>query len=60
MQFELTDEQRAIEESVKRLCGRFDKAYWLDIGTTGEFPAEVFRRDGGRWLVRCLHAGGIW
>ena len=55
MQFELTDEQKAIEESVKRLCGRFDKAYWLDIDTTGEFPTEFFdamAADG--WLGVCM------
>jgi len=55
MQFELTDEQKAIQESVKRLCSRFDKAYWLDTDTTGIFPREFFEAmaaDG--WLGICM------
>jgi acyl-CoA dehydrogenase len=55
MQFELTDEQKVIQESVKRLCYRFDKAYWLDIDTTGAFPSGFFdamAADG--WIGICM------
>jgi acyl-CoA dehydrogenase len=55
MQFELTDEQKVIQESVKRLCSRFDKAYWLDIDTTGVFPSGFFdamAADG--WIGICM------
>jgi acyl-CoA dehydrogenase len=55
MQFELTDEQKVIQESVKRLCYRFDKAYWLDIDTTGAFPTGFFdamAADG--WIGICM------
>lgn len=55
MQFELTDEQKAIQESVERLCAGFDKAYWLDVDTSGKFPEQFFNAmaaDG--WLGICI------
>ena len=55
MHFELTEDQRAIQDSVTRLCARFDKAYWLDIDTTGVFPHSFFEAiaaDG--WLGICM------
>jgi acyl-CoA dehydrogenase len=55
MDFELTNEQKAIQESVTRLCARFDRAYWLDIDTTGTFPSRFFEAmaaDG--WLGVCM------
>ena len=51
MDFELSDEQRAIDENVRRICARFDEDYWLERDRTGTFPHE-FRQamvDGG-WL----------
>ena len=49
--FTLSDEQRAIEDAVGRICTRFDDGYWLDCDQRGAFPHE-FRAamaEGG-WL----------
>ncbi len=51
MNFELTDEQRAIEEAVAAVAQSFDDEYWSHKDETGEYPHE-FRAamaDGG-WL----------
>jgi acyl-CoA dehydrogenase len=51
MEFALTDHQRSIDQAVRRVCARFDDAYWLEHDRTGEFPSE-FRQamvEGG-WL----------
>jgi acyl-CoA dehydrogenase len=51
MEFALTDNQRSIDQAVRRVCARFDDAYWLEHDRTGEFPSE-FRpamAEGG-WL----------
>ncbi len=51
MEFALTDNQRSIDQAVRRVCARFDDAYWLEHDRTGEFPSE-FRQamvEGG-WL----------
>jgi len=49
--FALSDEQRALEEAVQRLCARFDDAYWRERDATGAFPADFHRAmaEGG-WL----------
>ena len=51
MDFALTEHQRSIDESVRRVCGQFEDAYWLDHDRSGDFPIE-FRQamtEGG-WL----------
>ena len=51
MNFTLNEQQRSIDESVRRVCADFDDAYWLEHDRTGEFPSE-FRQamvEGG-WL----------
>jgi acyl-CoA dehydrogenase len=49
--FSLTDEQRAIEEAVGRICAKYDDAYWSETDETGRFP-EAFVADmaEGGWL----------
>lgn len=51
MDFALGETQRRIEESVRRLCARFDDAYWSDLDARHEFPSAF--RDAmvaGGWL----------
>jgi acyl-CoA dehydrogenase len=43
MDFQLTDDQQAISESVDRLCARFDDEYWLAHDKSGDFPFEFHR-----------------
>ena len=53
--FELTPEQRSINDAIKRIMVRFDDDYWLETDRTGNFPHE-FRKaiaDGG-WLGICM------
>lgn len=40
MDFDLTEEQRAIRNAVARICSRFDDAYWLERERTGTFPED--------------------
>lgn len=51
MDFDLSDDQRAIAEAVKRVCARFPDEYWSQKDTTAEFPHEfhaAMAADG--WL----------
>ena len=51
MDFALTDDQRAIDEGIRRITARFGDDYWLARDRDGAFPHE-FRRavvEGG-WL----------
>ena len=51
MEFALTDNQRSIDQAVRRVCARFDDAYWLEHDRTGEFPSEFRQAMGeGGWL----------
>lgn len=43
MNFTLTEEQRAIEENVARVCADFGDDYWLERDASGEFPHEFHR-----------------
>jgi len=36
----LSDEHRAIDENVARICARFDDAYWTECDQTPRFPEE--------------------
>jgi len=53
--FELTGQQKAIRESVAKICSRFDDAYWLERDRVGGFPADFHRAmaDAG-WLGICM------
>ena len=47
MDYDLTEEQRAIRDAVAKVCSRFDDSYWLERERTGTFPddfaAEIAR-----------------
>ena len=51
MDITLSQDQRAIEESVGRLCAHFDDAYWSGCDQEARFPHEFHRAmaEGG-WL----------
>ncbi|HLR82667.1 MAG TPA: acyl-CoA dehydrogenase family protein [Paenalcaligenes sp.] len=54
MNFEYTEEQRAIQDSVERLCERFDDQYWLDTDNDGRFPEEFYQAMASEgWLGIC-------
>src|SRR5690625_2795095 len=54
MNFEYSEEQRAIKDSVERLCARFDDQYWLDIDNEGRFPEEFYQAMANEgWLGIC-------
>jgi acyl-CoA dehydrogenase len=51
MNFELSDDQRAIAEAVKRICSKFPDEYWSRKDNEAEFPHEfhaAMAADG--WL----------
>ena len=51
MNFELTDEQQAIQAAIQKICQPFDDAYWLARDTDGAFPeAFVKAITEGGWL----------
>ena len=51
MDFELTEQQVAIDEGVRRVCSGFDDAYWTECDENARFPDEYYRAmaEGG-WL----------
>ena len=51
MDFELTEQQVAIDEGVRRVCSGFDDAYWTECDENARFPEEYYRAmaEGG-WL----------
>lgn len=51
MNFDLSDEQTAIQVAVGKICARFNDDYWLQRDTDGQFPEEFVKAitDGG-WL----------
>ncbi|MGI9335036.1 MAG: acyl-CoA dehydrogenase family protein [Gammaproteobacteria bacterium] len=51
MDFSLTEEQKAIDSNVRRICARFDDSYWLERDRLAEFP-HAFREAmvSGGWL----------
>lgn len=51
MDFEFSDEQRAIRDAIARVCAGFDAGYWLNKDRDGGFPHEfhaAIAADG--WL----------
>jgi len=51
MDFNLSEEQLAIQEAVGKVCSRFGDDYWLARDTDGQFPEEFVKAiaEGG-WL----------
>ncbi|MGH9057113.1 MAG: acyl-CoA dehydrogenase family protein [Acidimicrobiales bacterium] len=46
-----TEDQQAIREAVRKLCARFDDAYWSACDTNHEFPWEFYRAmAAGGWI----------
>ena len=51
MNFELTEQQRAVQVAIGRICQDFKEDYWLARDRDGEFPiAFVEAITGGGWL----------
>jgi hypothetical protein len=44
--FDLTEEQRAIQQAVRAVVHKFDDEYWLERDDDGEFPHANFT---ARW-----------
>jgi acyl-CoA dehydrogenase len=54
MDFALTEEQRAITDSVKRICDGFGAEYWLRRDREGGFPQDFYEAmAAGGWLGIC-------
>lgn len=55
MDFALTGEQKDIHDAVSKLCASFDKAYWLNVDHTGDFPDQFFDAVASEgWLGICM------
>jgi len=51
MEFQLNEQQIAIQESVRRICMKFDEDYWLQRDADGQFPVDfVDAITAGGWL----------
>jgi acyl-CoA dehydrogenase len=51
MDFELTDEQRMVQEAVRRLCSQFPDEYWLACDREERFPNEYYAAmAAGGWI----------
>jgi acyl-CoA dehydrogenase len=51
MDFALTDQQKAIEENVARICRQFDDQYWTQCDEEAKFPQEFHAAmAAGGWL----------
>ncbi|RLA24700.1 MAG: acyl-CoA dehydrogenase [Gammaproteobacteria bacterium] len=55
MNFEQTDDQNSIQDSIQKICRDFDDDYWLQRDTDGIFPHDFYRAmaDGG-WIGICI------
>ena len=54
MDFSLNEEQRAIQDSVARICADFDDAYWLKRDREGGFPNDFYDALAAEgWLGIC-------
>ncbi len=51
MDFQLTEQQIAIDEGVRKVCAGFDDAYWTECEEKARFPHEYYQAmaEGG-WL----------
>ncbi|MGO1500708.1 MAG: acyl-CoA dehydrogenase family protein, partial [Marinobacter sp.] len=43
MDFSLTEEQQAIQESVRKIVDSYSDDYWLETDRTGEFPEDFYQ-----------------
>ena len=51
MDFQLTKQQRAIDEGVRKVCAGFDDGYWTECDTRPRFPQEYHAAmAAGGWL----------
>ena len=51
MDFQLTEQQVAIDEGVRKLCAGFDDAYWTECEEKARFPEEYYgAMAAGGWL----------
>jgi len=51
MNFQFSDEQRAIRDAIAKLCANFGDDYWLECDNTGKYPqafVDAITKDG--WL----------
>ena len=57
MDLTFTDDQRAIDESITKICARFGDDYWSAADEKARFPEEFYRAiaDDG-WLGICMPA----
>lgn len=54
MNFELSDNQAAVQESIRRICKGFGDEYWTSCDASGQFPSEFYRAlASGGWLGIC-------
>ena len=54
MDFGLSEEQRAIQDAVGRICDGFDDAYWLKRDREGGFPTDFYDALAAEgWLGIC-------
>jgi acyl-CoA dehydrogenase len=55
MNFELTEDQTAIQEAITRICTDFNADYWLERDRHGGFPLDFHKAiaDAG-WLGICM------
>ena len=55
MDFEASEEQQAIAQSVSRLCASFGDDYWRARDDDGEFPEAFYQAmAAGGWLGLCM------
>ena len=51
MNFELNDQQLAIQEAINKICAAFGDNYWLERDNDGQFPEELVKANtDGDWL----------
>lgn len=55
MDFEYTEDQKSIKDSIEKICANFDDDYWLQRDTDGVFPHEFYNEmaEGG-WIGICI------
>lgn len=55
MDFHLTEEQQAIREAIRKVCGDFPDTYWRAVDKNGEYPqAFVDRLTKDGWLAALI------
>jgi len=55
MNFEYTEDQKSIKDSIEKICQNFDDDYWLQRDTDGVFPHDFYNAmaEGG-WIGICI------